>query len=135
MSAVCRPYISRISAVYPPYVSRLSAVCQPYISRMSAVYLPYVSRLSAVCQPCLISQYAWLGIFKIFSRVPGGTTSKSTSIGLEKMCYSIRKFDTHIAHLKHPYILVSERKFQGAQTFIHHNIQVFTNCVGYHSDL
>ena len=59
MSAVCPPYVSRISAVYPPYVSRLSAVCQPYISavcqpwssRMSAVYQPYVSRMSAVCQP------------------------------------------------------------------------------------
>ena len=69
ISAVCQPSVSRLSAVYQPYVSRISAVCQPsvsrgtavcqpYVRRISAVCPPYVSRISAVCQPYLFSQYA-----------------------------------------------------------------------------
>ena len=47
-SSVCRPYVSRMSAVYQLSVSRMPAVCQPYIRRMSAGERPYVSRMSAI---------------------------------------------------------------------------------------
>ena len=50
ISGVCQPYVSRISAVYPPYISRILAVCQPSVSRMSALCPPYIRRMSAVCQ-------------------------------------------------------------------------------------
>ena len=51
MSAVYQPYIRRISAVYPPYIRHMSAVCRPSISRISAVCQPYIRCMSAVCQP------------------------------------------------------------------------------------
>ena len=127
MSAVCRPYISRISAVYPPYIRRMSAVCQPYISCMSAVYplyvsrlsaveRPYVSRISAVCQPYIRRMSAIPNLPICREEVSGiyAQSGMSSLLKLENVKPTV--WMVKIFFFKHRIRLAAQQLFEGIST-------------------